>query len=79
VSRGSPADHPAAAYLKRKQFLMGREFPAALATSPRFYATLVRLFEQMAPVITFLNEPLGTAVIDPLGPMSGSRPAPRQG
>lgn len=63
VPRGFPADHPAAEYLKRKQFLMGREFPAAFATSPRFYTTLVRLFERMAPVVRFLNEPLLAAAI----------------
>jgi len=70
VPRGFPADHPAADYLKLRQFLMGCEFPAALATSPRFYRTLVRLFEQMAPVVNFLNEPLlaAAAIVDPLAP-----------
>ncbi len=58
VPRGFLPDHPAAAYLKLKQFLAGREFPAAFCASPRFYPTLVRLFEQLAPVIRFLNEPL---------------------
>lgn len=58
VPRGFAADHPAAQYLKRRQFLGWREFPAAFATSPRFYATVVRSFEQMAPFIRFLNEPL---------------------
>lgn len=58
VPRGFPADHPAAAYLKFRQFLAGREFPSALATSPRFYTTVVGVFRQLAPVIRFLNEPL---------------------
>ncbi|MBI3263589.1 MAG: DUF2461 domain-containing protein [Acidobacteria bacterium] len=58
VPRGFPADHPAAEYLKFRQFLAGREYAPALATSPRFYSTVVGLFRQLAPVIRFLNEPL---------------------
>ncbi len=56
--RGFPADHPAAEYLRMKQFLVGREYPPAFATSPRFYRELVTRFRQMAPLIRFLNEPL---------------------
>jgi uncharacterized protein (TIGR02453 family) len=58
VPRGYPADHPAADYLKFRQFLAGCEFPAAFATSPRFYAGLLRVFRQIAPLTRFLNEPL---------------------
>lgn len=58
VPRGFPPDHPAADYLKHRQFLAGCEYPAAFCVSPRFYSTLVRLFEQMAPFVRFLNEPL---------------------
>jgi uncharacterized protein (TIGR02453 family) len=58
LPRGFPADHPAAEFLKMKQFLVGREFPAALAASPRFFTELVARFGQMAPLIRFLNEPL---------------------
>lgn len=58
VPRGFPADHPAAEYLKLRQFLAGREFPPAFATSPRFYTMVVGVFRQLAPVIRFLNEPL---------------------
>lgn len=60
VPRGFPADHPAAEYLRQRQFLAGREYPAPFCTSPRFYSTLVRLFEILAPVVRFLNEPLVT-------------------
>ena len=35
LPRGFPPDHPAAEYLKLKQFLFGRDYPAAFATSPR--------------------------------------------
>jgi uncharacterized protein (DUF2461 family) len=58
VPRGFPADHEAAEYLKYRQFLAGREFPAAFATSPRFYAGVVNVFRQVAPLTRFLNEPL---------------------
>jgi uncharacterized protein (TIGR02453 family) len=58
VPRGFPADHEAADYLKFRQFLAGREFPARFATSPRFYAGVVNVFRQVAPLTRFLNEPL---------------------
>lgn len=58
VPRGFAKDHPGAEYLKLKQFLAGSEHPARLATEPRFYGTLVRVFERLAPLIHFLNEPL---------------------
>jgi uncharacterized protein (DUF2461 family) len=58
VPRGFDKDHEAAEYLKFRQFLAGREFPASFATSPRFYAGTIATFRQIAPLITFLNEPL---------------------
>lgn len=68
VPRGYPPDHPAAEYLKLKQFIFGKDYPAAFAVSPAFYATVVRQFRRMAPVIEFLNEPLVAALArrDPL-------------
>ena len=50
VPRGFPTDHEAAEYLKYRQFLAGREFPAAFATSPRFYAGVLGVFRQVAPL-----------------------------
>jgi len=44
--------------LKFRQFIAGRDFPAAFATSPRFYAGIVGVFRQIAPMVRFLNEPL---------------------
>ncbi len=79
VPRGYPPDHPAAEYLKLKQFVFGKDYPAAFAVSPAFYDTVVRQFRRMAPLIAFLNEPLVAALArrDPLaypGPVSrGSR------
>jgi uncharacterized protein (TIGR02453 family) len=58
VPRGFPPDHPAAEYLKRRQFLFGRNYPAAFATDKKFYREVVTLFELMAPAVNFLNEPL---------------------
>ena len=58
VPRGYAADHPAAPFLKFRQFYGGAEFPAALAHSPEFYPTLVRTFQALMPLVRFLNEPL---------------------
>lgn len=58
VPRGYPKDHPAAEYLKYKQFLAAREFPPEFATSAEFYPTLVRSYKAAMPLIRFLNEPL---------------------
>jgi uncharacterized protein (TIGR02453 family) len=58
VPRGFPKDHEAAEYLKYRQFLAGREFPASFAASPKFYGGLLGVFRHVAPLIRFLNEPL---------------------
>ena len=60
VPRGFAKDHPAAEHLKLKQFLAGSQYPETFATNPRFYGSLLRLFERLAPFIRFLNEPLAT-------------------
>ncbi len=58
VPRGFPRDHEAAEYLKHRQFLAGHEFPASLASSPRFYTRVLDVFRRVAPLTRFLNEPL---------------------
>jgi uncharacterized protein (TIGR02453 family) len=58
IPRGFAKDHPAAEFLKHRQFLAGREFPASFASSPGFYPGVVKVFKTMAPLVTFLNEPL---------------------
>jgi uncharacterized protein (TIGR02453 family) len=58
VPRGYPSDHPAAAFLKYRQFYGGAEFPASLAHSREFYPTLVATFKALMPLVRFLNEPL---------------------
>lgn len=55
VPRGFPADHPAADFLRRKQFLAGRTEPVALATSAAFYKTVLKTFVEILPLIRFLN------------------------
>lgn len=58
VPRGYAKDHPAAEYLRYRQFIAGRELPAAFVTSPKFYATLIAVFREVMPLTRFLNEPL---------------------
>src|SRR5438270_9962918 len=58
VPRGFPKDHPAADFLKYRQFLAGAEFPSALAASPKFYSTIVAVFRAVVPLTRFLNAPL---------------------
>jgi len=58
VPRGYPKEHRAAHYLQFKQFLAGCEHEPAFATSPRFYAELLRVFKAVTPLVRFLNRPL---------------------
>ena len=58
VPKGFDANHPAAHYLKLRQFLASTERPSHFATRPRFYSSVVRLFKQLAPLVRFLNAPL---------------------
>jgi uncharacterized protein (TIGR02453 family) len=64
VPRGYAKDHPAADYLRHKQFLAGREFPADLATSPRFYRELRTVFRAVSPLVAFLNEAMTASAND---------------
>lgn len=61
VPRGFPKDHEAADYLRLKQYLVGDQLDAAKALSPRFYGTLLRRFETIAPFVQFINTPLAAA------------------
>jgi uncharacterized protein (DUF2461 family) len=58
VPRGYPSDHPAADFLKFRQFYAGAEFPASLAHNRAFYTTLVTTFKALMPLVRFLNESL---------------------
>jgi len=58
LPRGYQPDHPAAPYLRYRQFVIAREFPAALAATARFFPTVLRVFRDAAPLVRFLGEPL---------------------
>ena len=58
VPRGFSKEHEAARYLRYRQFLGGKDFPAQFACSPGFYKGLVGVFREVAPLVKFLNEPL---------------------
>ena len=58
VPRGFSKDHEAAEYLRYRQFLAGKEFPAASAASEKFYPRILDVFGTIAPLIRFLNESL---------------------
>jgi uncharacterized protein (TIGR02453 family) len=58
VPLGYPKDHPAAEYLRFKQFLAGREYHAEFACDRRFYGEVVAVFRAVAPLVRFLNLPL---------------------
>jgi uncharacterized protein (TIGR02453 family) len=55
---GFPRDHPAGGYLRLKQFVGWREYPADVALSPRFLPAVVRQLRLLTPLVCFLNEPL---------------------
>jgi uncharacterized protein (TIGR02453 family) len=78
VPRGYDRDHPAAAYLRHKQFLAGREREAAFATSPRFYSELVAAFRATAPLVKFLNTALATRSVAPPVLADANPPAARR-
>lgn len=59
VPRGFPRDHPAAAYLRMKQFLIWSEWPPALATTPAFWTEVLRTFRATAPLVRYLNDAMG--------------------
>jgi uncharacterized protein (TIGR02453 family) len=64
VPRGYVKDHPAAEYLRRRQFIGGREYPADFAVSPRFYSELLMVFRGIAPLVGFLNNAIVTRTND---------------
>jgi uncharacterized protein (TIGR02453 family) len=66
IPRGFPGDHPAAHYLRFRQFLAGREYPADFACDRRFYPEALKVFRQVAPLVRFLNTPLLDRPVDPL-------------
>jgi uncharacterized protein (TIGR02453 family) len=85
VPLGYAKDHPAAQYLQFKQFLGACEFDASLATSPRFYPELLKVFKGVAPLVQFLNAALEPRLTQTTTPTDAPPPrdpqpsaAPRQ-
>jgi uncharacterized protein (TIGR02453 family) len=64
VPRGYVKDHPAAEYLRHRQFIGGREYPADFAVSSRFYSELLTVFRGIAPLVGFLNDAIVTRTND---------------
>jgi uncharacterized protein (TIGR02453 family) len=77
VPRGYVKEHPAAHYLQFKQFLAGREYEAAFATSRRFYPELLAVFRAVVPVVRFLNAALDARLAQP--PLLPAVSMPRRG
>jgi uncharacterized protein (TIGR02453 family) len=57
VPKGFACDHPAADLLRFKQFILYKTMPPDLATTPAFYAEIVKCFRAMAPFLAFLTAP----------------------
>jgi len=64
VPRGYLKDHPAADYLRHRQFIGGREYPADFAVTPRFYSELLTVFRGIAPLVGFLNHAIASRTSD---------------
>ncbi|HEY6943924.1 MAG TPA: DUF2461 domain-containing protein [Candidatus Acidoferrum sp.] len=60
VPRGFPADHPAADLLRYKYFILYKELPPSLATSPSLYKAIVDRFRVMVPFLQFLTKSFAT-------------------
>ena len=58
VPRGFDKSHPAAEYLRHRQFLAFREFPGEFAYDATFYPGVLDVMRRIAPLVRFLNEPL---------------------
>ncbi len=56
---GTPVDHPMIEWLKYKQFYAGVEWKAERSGSARFVQDLVGVYEELLPLIRFLNASLG--------------------
>jgi uncharacterized protein (TIGR02453 family) len=60
VPRGFAADHPAADFLRYKYYILYKELPPSLATSPKLYTAIVERFRVMVPFLQFLTASFAT-------------------
>ena len=56
VPRGFPAEHPAADLLRYKYYILYKELPPNLTTSPKLYKEIVERLRVMVPFLRFLTE-----------------------
>lgn len=62
VPRGFAEDHPGAAFLKMKQWMFYKTFPAAgVAASPDLLPFVAERLKAVAPLVQYLNTPLAAA------------------
>lgn len=57
VPKGFACDHPAADLLRFKQFILYKELPLDLATTPELYKEVLKRFGVMTPFLKFLTAP----------------------
>jgi uncharacterized protein (TIGR02453 family) len=56
--KGFDPSHPAAAFIKMKDWVFDVRLDANLVTTPRLHGAIVEHFRAMAPVLAYLNRPL---------------------
>jgi uncharacterized protein (DUF2461 family) len=61
VPKGFAADHPAADWLRFKQYIFYMVLEPEIATSPALLREIVQRFRAMTPFVAFLNRALAPA------------------
>jgi uncharacterized protein (DUF2461 family) len=56
--KGFDPEHPAAGFIKMKDWILDVTLDPGLATTPKLQAEIVTRFRAMAPLIQYLNRPL---------------------
>ncbi len=56
--KGFDPSHPAAQFIRMKDWVLDVRLEADLATTPRLHGAIVERFRAMAPVLQYLNRPL---------------------
>lgn len=56
--KGFDPAHPAAEFIRMKDWILDVAMDAALATTPQLYPAVVERFRAMAPLVEYLNRPL---------------------
>jgi uncharacterized protein (TIGR02453 family) len=56
--KGFDPSHPAAGFIKMKDWILDATLDAGLATTPQLHGAIVERFRAMTPLLTYLNRPL---------------------